>query len=42
MGLIDRGAYRVTGVKRTSLLPGLALLLLTLGALSFAWQREGR
>ena len=42
MGLIDRGAYRVTGVKRTSLLPGLALLLLTLGALSLAWTREGR
>ncbi|WP_455372255.1 hypothetical protein [Limibacillus halophilus] len=42
LGLHDRGAYRVTGVKRTSLLPGLALLLLTLGALSFAWTREGR
>ena len=40
-GLVDRKAYRVTGVTRTPLLPGLALLLLTLGVLVIGWRREG-
>ncbi|WP_026986884.1 membrane protein [Fodinicurvata fenggangensis] len=42
MGVLDRQSYRVTGVERTPLLPGLLLLLLILGGLMAAWYREGR
>lgn len=42
MGVLDRQSYRVTGVERTPLLPGLLLLALILGGLMAAWYREGR
>ncbi|MFC4352426.1 hypothetical protein ACFOW6_12825 [Fodinicurvata halophila] len=41
-GVVERDSYRVTGVERTPLLPGLLLLLLILGGLVAAWYREGR
>ena len=42
MGFRANGAYTVTGVKETPLLPGLVALLLALGAFILAWRREGR
>ncbi len=42
MGLRENGDYTVTGFSETPLLPALAALLLTLGALLAAWRREGR
>lgn len=42
LGIVDRAAFRVTGIDRTPLLPGLLLLLLSISALAWAWQREGR
>ncbi len=42
MGVTENGEYTVTGVQEAPLLPGLALLLLGLGALLLAWRREGR
>lgn len=42
LGVIEHGAYLVTGVERAPLLPALAGLLLALGALLVAWRREGR
>lgn len=42
MGVVGHGAYLVTGVQRVALLPGLLVLLLSLGALMAAWYREGR
>lgn len=41
-GLVDNKQFRITRVQEVSLLPGLALLLLGLGALMLAWRREGR
>lgn len=42
MGLRENDAFRVTGVERTPLLPGILALLLALGAVGAAWHREGR
>ena len=41
IGLEANGGYVVTGVDQIPLLPGLALLLLVLGAGLIAWYREG-
>jgi hypothetical protein len=42
MGLRENDDYVVTGFRETSLLPGVAALLLTVGLLLAAWRREGR
>ncbi|MBI4183385.1 MAG: hypothetical protein HY521_05245 [Proteobacteria bacterium] len=42
MGFRANGDYRVTGLSLVPLLPGLLVLALGLGALAFAWRREGR
>ena len=42
LGLRANGAYAVTGVHETPLLPGFLALLLALGALIAAWRREWR
>jgi hypothetical protein len=34
--------YSVQSIREAPMLPGLALLFLGLGALMFAWRREGR
>src|SRR5437763_1064936 len=41
MGLRANGDYTVTGFSETSLLPGIAALLLIVGGLLAAWRREG-
>lgn len=41
-GLVENRQFRVTRVRELPLLPGLVLLFLGLGALMFAWRREGR
>ena len=42
IGLRANGAYRVTSVQQTPLLPPWLALLLVLGTLLIAWRREGR
>jgi hypothetical protein len=42
MGVTENREYTVTGVREAPLLPGLALLLIGVGALMLAWRREGR
>ena len=42
MGVVENREFTVTGVREVPLLPGLALLLIGLGALMLAWRREGR
>ncbi len=42
MGFRTNADYRVTGLSLMPLLPALLILLLGLGGLVFAWQREGR
>ncbi|HWD58425.1 MAG TPA: hypothetical protein VG308_09120 [Stellaceae bacterium] len=42
LGLRENGDYVVAGFSETPLLPGIAALLLALGALITAWRREGR
>jgi hypothetical protein len=42
LGIVANRDYRVTSVREVPLLPGLAMLLLGLGALMLAWRREGR
>jgi hypothetical protein len=42
ISLRENGAYRVTSVQQTPLLPGWLALLLVLGTLLIAWRREGR
>jgi hypothetical protein len=42
LGVEDKGRYVVTGVRQTSLLPALLVLLVTLAVLLAAWHREGR
>ena len=42
MGVVANRDYRVASVRETPLLPPLAVLLLGLGALVWAWRREGR
>jgi hypothetical protein len=42
IGLIGGADYTVTGIRQLSLMPALAGLLVGLGALLFAWRREGR
>lgn len=42
IGLPSRGQHVVVGVRELPLLPGLALLVLGLGGLVWAWRREGR
>jgi hypothetical protein len=42
MGVRENGDYVVAGFSETPLLPALAALLLTIGALIAAWRREGR
>ncbi|WP_421707195.1 hypothetical protein [Algihabitans sp.] len=41
-GVVGQNAFVVTGVETRPLLPGIAALALALGALLFAWRREGR
>ena len=42
IGLRANGDYIVRGVTEIPLLPALAVLLLALGTMIFAWRREGR
>ena len=42
IGLAANEDYVVTGVQRTPLLPGFAVLALVLGLAIIAWRREGR
>jgi len=42
LGLVRRQDYDVTGYRQTPLLPGLVLLVLSLGLIGLAWRREGR
>jgi hypothetical protein len=42
MGLRENDDYTVAGFSETPLLPGIAALLLAIGALIAAWRREGR
>ncbi len=42
IGFRNNGDYVVTGFSETPLLPALAALMLTIGALIAAWRREGR
>ena len=42
LGLVANEDYIVTGIEQISLLPAVLVLLLVLGVLMFAWQREGR
>ena len=42
IGLVERGRGLVTGLRRTPLPPGWALLVLALGGLMLAWRAEGR
>ena len=42
LGIVANRDYRVTSVREVPLLPGLAMLLLGLGALMLAWRREGQ
>jgi hypothetical protein len=42
IGLIGGADYTVIGIRQLSLMPALAGLLAGLGALMFAWRREGR
>ena len=42
IGLRSNGAYRVTSVEQTPLLPAWLALLLLLGTLLLAWRLEGR
>ena len=42
LGLVENRQFRVTRVREVPLLPGLALLIVGLGALMLAWRREGR
>ena len=41
MGFRANRDYTVTGFSETPLLPGIAALLLVVGALLAAWHREG-
>ncbi len=42
LGIESKGRYVVTGVRQTSLLPALLVLLAALSVLFAAWYREGR
>jgi hypothetical protein len=42
MGLRENDDYTIAGFNETPLLPGIAALLLAIGALIAAWRREGR
>ncbi len=42
MGFTRNGSYVVTGVTQVSLLPGVLVLVLVVGAMMAAWYREGR
>ena len=42
LGLRENDDYTVAGFAETPLLPGIAALLLAIGALIAAWRREGR
>ena len=42
LGIVANRNYLVASVREAPLLPGLAVLLLGLGALMLAWRREGR
>jgi len=42
MGLVANGAYRVTSVEQTPLLPAWLAVILLIGTLMFAWRQEGR
>ena len=42
LGVPDNRSYVVRDVRETTLLPGLLALLLAIGALLLAWQRESR
>ncbi len=42
IGLRRNGAYRVTSVEQTPLLPAWAAVILLLGMVLIAWRVEGR
>lgn len=42
MGVVANRDFRVASVRETPMLPALLVLLLGLGALMWAWRREGR
>ncbi|UCH73828.1 MAG: hypothetical protein JSU82_16130 [Rhodospirillales bacterium] len=42
IGLVANGDYLVTGVRQVPAYPGLLALMLALGAMVFAWRREGQ
>jgi len=42
LGLVDNGAYRITGVRTVPLMPAPLSLLLIAAFLAIAWWREGR
>ncbi len=42
LGMVDNGAYIVTGVRQVPLLPALLFLLLAAGGMTLAWWREGQ
>ncbi len=42
VGLRDRNAYQVAGVVYVPLIPGILLLMIIAGVISFTWFREGR
>ena len=41
-GIVANRDYRVASVREVPLLPAIAMLILALGAVMLAWQREGR
>lgn len=41
-GLVNNGAYTVTGVRQVPLFPALLFLLLVAGGIMFSWWREGQ
>ena len=42
MGVVANRDFQVVSVRETPMLPALLVLLLGLGALMWAWRREGR
>jgi len=41
-GMVNNGAYTVTGVRQVPLFPGLLFLLLVAGGIMLSWWREGQ
>lgn len=42
VGMVENEAFDITGLKRTPLMPPLAVLLVLMAFLLLAWRREGR